>query len=81
MAGIRESPFSVPVARAVVSRKMPAFLDVLDEFLEQEFLVRVPPLPRRRRQGHSHGSHPGKGHGRHRQSGYQSVIWNGVVGT
>lgn len=31
--------------RAVVSRKMPAFLGVLEEFLEQDFIVRVPPPP------------------------------------
>ena len=33
-------------ARAVVSRKMPAFLGILEQFLEQDFIVRVPPPPR-----------------------------------
>jgi predicted nucleic acid-binding protein len=28
--------------RAVVSRKMPAFLGILEEFLEQDFIVRAP---------------------------------------
>lgn len=37
--------YVVAEARAVVSRKMPAFLDVLGEFMDQGFLVRVPPPP------------------------------------
>jgi hypothetical protein len=32
--------------RAVVSRKMPAYLGILVQFLEQDFIVRVPPPPR-----------------------------------
>lgn len=44
-------------ARAVVSRKMPAFLGILEQFLEQDFIVRSP----------------------HRQSSYESTIWNGVA--
>lgn len=37
--------YVVAEAHAVVSRKMPAFLDVLGEFLDQGFPVRVPRRP------------------------------------
>lgn len=42
---------------------------------------RQPSLPGHLRQGLSHEGHPGKGDGRHRQSGRQCVIRNGAVGT